>query len=36
MNSTARRGEIGLTMARMSYFIGGGVSKGKPITCAAS
>ena len=36
MNSTARRWEGGQTMARMSYFIGGGASKGKPVTSAAS
>jgi hypothetical protein len=36
MNSTARHGEGGQTMAGMSYVKGGGLSKGKPVTYVAS
>ncbi len=36
MNSTTRRWEGGLTMARRSYVKGGSVSKGKPVTSAAA
>jgi hypothetical protein len=36
MNSTSRRWEGGLTVARRSYVKGGGVSSGKPVTSVAA